>query len=108
ASRVHGSPEPPAPYRIERAFPKLTFAAPLDAVTIPGTDRLVVVEQRGRLLSVPNDETREQADFFADLKQYDPEAAESYGIAFHPQFATNRLAFVWVVLDLHGKRNREE
>jgi len=107
-SHVHGSPEPPAPYRIERAFPKITFAAPLDAVTIPGTDRLVVVEQNGRLLSIPSDEQRAQADLFADLKQYDSETVESYGIAFHPQFATNRLAFVWVNLDLHGKRNREE
>jgi putative heme-binding domain-containing protein len=108
ASRVHGSPEPPAPYRVERAFPKLTFAAPLDAVTIPGTDRLVIVEQRGRLFSIPNDESCERADLFGDLKQFDREAVECYGIAFHPQFAENRFVFVWINLDLHGKPNREE
>ena len=107
-SRVHGSPEPPEPYRVERIFPKLTFAAPLDAMLIPGTERLVIVEQFGRLFSIPNDPNCAQADLFADLKQYDPEAVESYGIAFHPQFAKNRLAFVWVNLDLHGKRNRED
>src|SRR5262249_55274031 len=59
-SRVHGSPEPPDPYRVERAFPKLTFWNPLDAVRIPGTDRLVIVEQHGRLFSIPNDENCEQ------------------------------------------------
>ena len=108
ASRVHGSPEPPAPYRVERAFPKLTFAAPLDAVVIPGTDRLVIVEQRGRLFSIPNDESCERADLFGGLKPFGRGAVECYGIAFHPQFAKNRLAFVWINLDLRGEPNREE
>src|ERR1041385_7116088 len=65
-SRVHGSPEPPAPYRVERAFPKITFAAPLDVVALPNTNRLVVVEQKGRLLSLPNDESCENANVFAE------------------------------------------
>lgn len=108
ASRVHGSPEPPAPYRVERAFPKLTFALPLDAVRIPGTERLVIVEQRGRLFSFPNDESCEQADLFGDLKQFERETVECYGIAFHPRFAENRFVFVWINLDLRGKPNREE
>src|SRR5258706_5044935 len=86
-SHVHGSPEPPEPYRVERAFPKLTFASPLDAVLIPGTDRLVIVEQRGRLFSIPNDEHCEQADLFADLIKFERETFECYGIAFHPQLA---------------------
>src|SRR5688572_7225998 len=107
-SRVHGSPEPPAAYRVERAFPKITFAAPLDVGTLPDTNRLVVVEQKGRILSLPNDESRESADVFAELKQFEPETVECYGIAFHPRFAENRLAFVWINLDLRGKPNREE
>ncbi|HZJ14945.1 MAG TPA: PQQ-dependent sugar dehydrogenase, partial [Chthoniobacteraceae bacterium] len=101
-------PEPPAPYRVERAFPKITFAAPLDVVMLPGSKRLVVVEQRGRILSLLNDASRESADIFAELKQFDPETVECYGIAFHPRFAENRLAFVWINLDLRGKPNREE
>ncbi|MEA3209408.1 MAG: hypothetical protein QOE70_2465 [Chthoniobacter sp.] len=108
SSRVHGSPEPPSPYRVERAFPKLTFAAPIEAAVIPGTDRLVIVQQRGKLVSIPNDEACEKAEPFADLKQFEPEAFESYSIAFHPQFAQNRFAFVWINLDLHGKPTREE
>jgi len=107
-SRVRGSPEPPPLYRVERAFPKLTFSSPLDAVTIPGTDRMVIVEQRGRLLSIPNDESCETADLFADLKQFHREAGESFGITFHPRFAETRFAFVWINFDLHGKPTRED
>jgi putative heme-binding domain-containing protein len=106
-SRIHGSPDPPAPYRVERAYAKLIFASPLEVMTIPGSERLVVVEQRGRILSIPSDEECEQADLFADLKQFDPEIVESYAITFHPQFPENRLAFVWINLDLRGKPTRE-
>jgi glucose/arabinose dehydrogenase len=106
-SRVHGSPEPPAPFRVERAFPKITFAFPVDAVTIPGTKRIVVVEQYGRIFSLPNDESYEKADLFAELKQFEPETSETYAITFHPRFAENRLAYVWINLDNRGKPNRE-
>ncbi len=34
--------EPPPPYRVERAFPALTFDRPHEFAAIPGTDRLVV------------------------------------------------------------------
>ena len=108
SSRIHGSPEPPLPYRVERAFPKLTFTNPLDAATIPGTDRLVIAEQHGKLFSVPNDDACENADLFADLKQFDPEAVECFAFTFHPRFAENRFAFVWINLDGHGKRNRDD
>ena len=107
-SRIHGSPEPPLPYRVERAFPKLTFTNPLDAATIPGTDRLVIAEQHGKLFSIPDDEACENADVFADLKQFDPEAVECFAFTFHPRFAVNRFAFVWINLDGHGKRNRDD
>ena len=38
-SRVVGSPEPPLPYQLERAYPKLTFAHPLDMGFAPGSRR---------------------------------------------------------------------
>ena len=107
-SHIHGSPEPPLPYRVERIFSKITFDAPLDAVSLPGTDRTVIVEQHGELFSIPADETAEKAQPFADLKRFEPETVECYGIAFHPRFAENRYAFVWINLDLHGERTREK
>lgn len=99
ASRVHGSPEKALPYRVERAFPKITFYQPIEAVTIPGTSRFVVVEQSGRIFSLPSQEEVAQADHFADLKKFAPEVRECYGIAFHPRFSANRFAYVWLILD---------
>lgn len=106
-SRIHGSPEPPKPFQVERIYTNITFVNPLDAGTIPGTHRLVVVEQRGKLWTI-EDENAKEADPFADLKDFDKEAVECYGVTFHPNFAQNRQVFVWMNLDSHGKPNRED
>lgn len=106
-SRIHGSPEPPKPFRVERIYPNITFVNPLDAGTIPGTPRLVVVEQRGKLWTLEDENARE-ADLFVDLKDYDKEVVESYAVAFHPKFNENRQVFVWIILNSQGKPNRED
>jgi putative heme-binding domain-containing protein len=98
-SRIHGSPEKPFPYRIERMFPKLTFEAPIEAVTIPGTQRLLVVQQYGRILSLPAEDGADKTDLFADFRKLWPEVRECYGLTFHPRFQENRFAFVWLILD---------
>src|SRR5436190_10449539 len=53
-SKVTGSPEPPHPYRVVPAFPKLRFKNPLHITNAPGTDRLFVLEHEGRIFSFPN------------------------------------------------------
>ncbi len=106
-SAVHGTPEPPLPYRVERAFPQLTFDQPLEAATIPGTDRIVVIEHTGKIFSFPNDEQVEKADLFADMTKFDPEINQCYSITFHPRFAENRYAYVWVIQDPHGQKKTE-
>src|ERR1041385_3184638 len=50
SNRVVGSPYPPSPYVAERLFPKITFEQPVDFAFMPGSDRLFVVEQSGRIL----------------------------------------------------------
>ena len=105
-SNVHGTPEPPLPFRVERAFPKVTFEKPIEAATIPGTDRIVVIENNGRIFSLANDDGAEKAEMFADMTRFDAEVRACYSIAFHPRFAENRFAFVWICLDLHGEPNR--
>ena len=54
-SRITGSPEPPPPYRVERAFPGLKFVNPVELTAAPGTDRLFLAEQSGKIYSFPND-----------------------------------------------------
>ncbi|MBI1914455.1 MAG: PQQ-dependent sugar dehydrogenase [Planctomycetes bacterium] len=92
-SRVKGSPEPPAPYRSEVAFPKLKFFEPLDMARAAGSDRLFVAERPGRIYSFPNDRRADKADLLLDLKK------TVYAITLHPQFAKNGYLFVTYILD---------
>src|SRR5688500_7519164 len=48
SNRVIGSPNPPAPYRLERIFPSLVFTNPVDVAPLPGSARLLVLEQGGK------------------------------------------------------------
>jgi putative heme-binding domain-containing protein len=107
-SRVVGSPDPPLPYRIERVFPKLQFYNPLVVTDAPGTDRLFVGEQAGRIYSFPNDPNCGKADLFLDLAKdvhsWDPKGKVKrlealYGLTFHPQFAKNRYCYICYVLE---------
>jgi putative heme-binding domain-containing protein len=112
-SRVLGSPDPPPPYRIVRAFPGLKFNKPLLLARCPGMDRLFVGEQDGAIYSFQNrpDAT---AELFFDLRKelktlhLHPGAKDMeslYGLVFHPDFEQNRHCFVCYTL--RGKNPRE-
>ncbi len=106
-SRVTGSPDPPPPYRVERVFPKLTFKNPTLLTNAPGTDRLFVGEQAGKLYSFRPSLEPTKADLFLDLttelKTWDTKGKVRgidavYDLTFHPQFAKNRYCYVCYVL----------
>jgi putative heme-binding domain-containing protein len=101
-SRVVGSPDPPAPFKVVRAFPHLKFEHPLLMARAPGSNRLFVGEQDGVLYSFV-DRPDARAELFYDLRKEIqtlhllPEAKEVeavYGLTFHPDFANNRQCFV--------------
>jgi putative heme-binding domain-containing protein len=106
-SRVVGSPDPPHPYRVERAFPKLTFRNPLLMARPPVGNRLFVGEHFGKIFSFPDDPKCAKADPFIDLARdlhsWDAKRDKArfdalYGLAFHPQFAKNRYCYICYVL----------
>jgi len=106
-SRLTGSPEPPPPLRSERAFPRLTFKAPVHLVPFPGGKRYVLVEEKGMLYSFRNDPACEKADVFIDLTKeirgWDKiercrGVGQSFAIAFDPGFEKNRFCYVMYVL----------
>ena len=104
-SRIHGTPEPPPPYVVERIFPTLTLNRPVDIQQLPGSDRLVVMEELATLRSfVPG---TDKAEDFGNLAAFDPEIVRAYSITFHPRFAENRFAYVFAIQDLHGKEALE-
>ena len=106
-STIKGSPEAPAPFRVERAFPQLTFVQPLEIAALPGTDRLVVVELGGKLRSFRADEAATETDLFGDVSRFDRELSECYAITFHPKFAENRFAYLIALAKMPGVANNE-
>ncbi len=109
-SRIVGSPDPPPPFQVVRAFPNLKFAHPLLLAHPPGSERLFVGEQDGVLYSFAN-RPDARAELFCDLRKEiktlhllpDARAVEAvYGLAFHPDFARNRQCFVCYTL--RGKK----
>jgi len=109
-SRVVGSPEPPPPYRAANAFPKIRFEKPLHITHLPGSDRLIVCEEHGRIWSFRNHPDATAA-LFADLATEIPKQEKSpkglqvdrlYAIAFHPKFRENR--FCYICYTVHGQR----
>jgi putative heme-binding domain-containing protein len=118
SSRITGSPEPPAPYRLERVFPKLRFDHPLEILRTPSLDRIFVIEHHeehlGRIYSFPNDPAVEKADLVIDLPneivgwERVPDCkgvGAAYAMAFHPDFENNRYCYVCYVLEhkIRGK-----
>src|SRR5688572_22384641 len=61
-SAIQGSPEPAKPFVDELVAPKLKFSEGLDLAPVPGTDRLLIVERRGKISSFPVRNEVEAAD----------------------------------------------
>jgi putative heme-binding domain-containing protein len=93
-SRILGSPDAPSPYRAERTFANLQFRNPVEMVPLPGTNLWFLVEQRGPIFSFPKDGPTTSTNLVIDLKRDLPEFRETYGLAFHPQFAQNRKVYL--------------
>lgn len=92
-SNVQGSPDPPAPYRIQPAFRRLKFYEPLELVAAPGTDRLFVAERTGKIFSFANDRQTAERKLLIDLKK------TVYGLAFHPRFPENGYFYATYIAD---------
>ena len=50
-SGFHGSPDPPMPLVLERAYPKLSFKGPTSLHRIPNEERFIVLEHWGKIFS---------------------------------------------------------
>ncbi len=89
-SRVVGSPEPPYPFRIVRAYPQLKTFQPIFVRAEPGSKRMFLVEHGGswagpgRILAFPDDPTATQPELIWDSQDL------VYGFCFHPRYEQNR------------------
>jgi glucose/arabinose dehydrogenase len=93
--------ETPAPVKIERAFPKMTFERPIFLTYPPdGTNRIAVMSQYGKILVFANDQSVEEPEVLLDIVERveykDRENEEGLlGMAFHPKFKQNGELFVY-------------
>jgi len=88
----------PSALQIVRAFPALTFAAPVFLAAPPdGTDRIFVVELGGRIRLFQNDPAASSAATFLDIGGKVVTGGERglLGFAFHPDYATNGWFYVY-------------
>ncbi len=96
-SAITGSPDPPPPYSVQRVFPKLSFKNPVILTGAPGTDRLFVVELSGKIFTFTPGQPHSSADLAADLSPAITGLTQVYGLAFHPDFQTNRQCYITYV-----------
>jgi putative heme-binding domain-containing protein len=79
---------------VARWFPQLEFKNPVCLERAPGTDRLFVVEVAGLIYSFRHEDQAGPPDVFFDMKAALPKVGQVYGLAFHPEFASNRWCYV--------------
>jgi glucose/arabinose dehydrogenase/mono/diheme cytochrome c family protein/regulation of enolase protein 1 (concanavalin A-like superfamily) len=79
------------------AFPNLTFLNPMGLIPVPGTNQLAVWEREGRVYIFENDPQTSAKTLVLDVSNQCQGWDDSglMGIAFHPDFATNRQIFVY-------------
>ncbi|MCH8261185.1 MAG: PQQ-dependent sugar dehydrogenase [Planctomycetes bacterium] len=85
--------------RLSRAFPRLTFTRPIYLTHAgDGSDRLFVVEQRGRILVFQNRSDVTAAQEFLDIRPIVRMRHNEEGLlalAFHPKYAENGRFYVY-------------
>jgi uncharacterized repeat protein (TIGR03806 family) len=90
---IHGTPEPPDPYVIENAFPKLRLFEPLSVGLVPGANRFGVATRPGKIYTFEIRDDVSEPQLLLDIGR------TTYGIAFHPKFNENGYFFVTYILD---------
>jgi uncharacterized repeat protein (TIGR03806 family) len=104
-SRVVGSPDPPSPYKVVRAFPGLTVKQPLCLVPEPGTNRLFILQHLGvwagpsRLLVTSDDQNTTETEILLEVD------ALAIGLTLHPDYQRNGYLYLGMngPLDAPGK-----
>jgi uncharacterized repeat protein (TIGR03806 family) len=93
-SRVVGSPEPPPPYRVTRAYPQLALDQPIYIRAEAGTNRMLLVAHSGtgsgpsKLYTFDDDQSVTSKKVFLELDRL------IYGFTFHPRYEQNGYLFV--------------
>ena len=114
-STIVGRPEPPPKFKAVRVHPNLKFNHPILIRAVPGTNRLAVAEQHGKIFTfedTPGATVQLLHDFATAPKfELTKEANQFdavYGLAFDPKFETNRFCYVCYTVKNDKKPNLED
>ncbi len=93
-SRVIGSPDPPLPYRVQRALPELKLSFPIFVIREPGSRRLMFIDQGksygpARLCRTTADPASGEYEILLDADK-----GVRYSIAFHPNYRENGYLYI--------------
>ena len=93
-SRVKGSPEPPSPYRVDRAYPKWDIQFPVFAIEEPGSSRIIFISQPRayrptQIFRTTDDPASGEVELLIDAT-----GGTDYCIAFHPNFKENGYVYI--------------
>ncbi len=93
-SKIRGFPDPPPPLKLVRAYPKIDIPNLIALNAIPDSEYLLAVDHQSdwggpsRIVQFKDTPEADRTELFLER----PEIV--YGLAFHPQFASNRYVFV--------------
>src|SRR5258707_9772853 len=94
-----GSAAPLPTLDLKVAFPELTFNRPLWMEEArDGSKRFFVVEQAGKVFMAPPSRKADETKVFLDITERKPFVQNEEGLlafAFHPQFKTNGLFYIY-------------
>jgi putative heme-binding domain-containing protein len=93
-SRIVGSADAPKAFVAEPVLATLKFSEGLELASVPGTDRLLVVERRGKILSFPVRHEVAPSDEVIDLLKLHPKLDNAFGVVLHPKYRDTRQIFV--------------
>ncbi|MBC7967208.1 MAG: PQQ-dependent sugar dehydrogenase, partial [Fuerstia sp.] len=104
-SRLHGTPTPPEPFRTVPAFPRIRFDHPTSLLEIPGTNRMLVAEIGGRVVTFSKT-AAVTADLAVDLQKLAHGSVSLFAAVLHPQFEKNRFVYLCYVHPDKGSHTR--
>ena len=95
SSNVHGSPDPPLPYKARRIFAKVRLQSPTDVVWLPAAQRWIATQQAGQIVSFVNDPNAAVAEPFLDLSDLHKEPVfRAFATTFHHDLSNQPWCFV--------------
>ncbi|MCC9599110.1 PQQ-dependent sugar dehydrogenase [Stieleria sp. JC731] len=94
-SKVHGTPDPPLPFKATRTFAEIKLNNPTDLVWLPDARRWIATQQHGPIVSFANDPETDSLQNVLDLSDCHPQrVSQTLATLFHHDLKKYPWCFV--------------